>query len=325
MRLLTVAADDLPKVLPMAEAVEAMKAAFAALSTGHVAAPQRAVVPIADSGGTTLLMGAYVPDRGLATKTVSIFDRNRDLGKPVVSGLVLVLDPDSGEPVGLLDGGALTAWRTGAACGAATDLLARRSVRRGALIGAGVQARTQLLAMDTVRDLETIRVHSLDARQVEDFIDRLQPEVRASLEPAASADAAIEEADIVTAATSSPTPVFDGRRLSSGSHVNAIGTFTLDRRELDHVTVGRSTVFVDLVQAARKEAGELMAAVERGVTTPDDWTEIGLVAAGKAIGRRSEEEITLFKSVGHAVQDVVAASDAMRRAREAGLAREVEL
>jgi ornithine cyclodeaminase len=299
MRLLTVAADDLPKVLPMAEAVEAMKAAFAALSTGHVAAPQRAVVPIADSGGTTLLMGAYVPDRGLAAKTVSIFDRNRDLGKPVVSGLVLVLDPDSGEPVGLLDGGALTAWRTGAACGAATDLLARRSVRRGALIGAGVQARTQLLAMDTVRDLETIRVHSLDARQVEDFIDRLQPEVRASLEPAASADAAIEEADI--------------------------GTFTLDRRELDHVTVGRSTVFVDLVQAARKEAGELMAAVERGVTTPDDWTEIGLVAAGKAIGRRSEEEITLFKSVGHAVQDVVAASDAMRRAREAGLAREVEL
>ncbi|MDP2470910.1 MAG: hypothetical protein Q8W46_08590, partial [Candidatus Palauibacterales bacterium] len=138
MKLATVAAEDLPKVLPMRDAVEAMKTAFAELSAGRVVAPRRGAVPVTEVDGISLLMGGYVPGEGLAAKVVSIFNRNRDIGRPVVAGLVLVLDPASGVPVGLLDGGALTAWRTGAAVGAATDLLARSDARDGALIGAGV-------------------------------------------------------------------------------------------------------------------------------------------------------------------------------------------
>jgi len=325
MKLATVAAEDLPKVLPMRDAVEAMKTAFAELSAGRVVAPRRGAVPVTEVDGISLLMGGYVPGEGLAAKVVSIFNRNRDIGRPVVAGLVLVLDPASGVPVGLLDGGALTAWRTGAAVGAATDLLARSDARDGALIGAGVQARTQLLALDSVRDLETVRVFGLDSAQVDEFIERMQPEVRARLEGAASAEAAVEGADVISSATNSPTPVFDGRALAPGSHLNAIGTFTLDRREVDLVTVERATVFVDLVASALEEAGELVAAVDAGVTRPAEWTEIGRVAAGLAPGRTRLDEITFFKSVGHAVQDVVAASRIIRRAAEMGLARTVEL
>jgi ornithine cyclodeaminase len=325
MKLLTIAAEDLPKVLPMREAVEAMKSAYASLSAGRVIAPQRGIVPVDDVDGVTLLMSAYVPDEGLAAKIVSVFDRNPDLGRPVVTGLVLVLDPISGEPVGLLDGAGLTAWRTGAGCGAATDLLARAECRIGALIGSGAQARTQLLAMDAVRELQEIRVFGLDSEQVEAFVEHLQPEVSAELVRTRSAEEAIDGADIVTTATNSSTPVFDGRRLASGTHLNAIGTFTLDRREVDYVTIERSRVFVDLVEAALEEAGELVAAVGKGMTEARDWTEIGRVASGDASGRRHADEITFFKSVGHAVQDVVSASRALRRAREMGLARVLEM
>ena len=325
MKLLTVAAHDLPKLLPMRDAVEAMKSAFAMLSAGQVVAPPRGVVPVDEVDGISLLMGGYVPGEGLAAKTVSIFNRNRDLGKDVVTGLMLVLDPVSGEPIGLLDGGALTAWRTGAAVGAATDLLARPDARIAALIGAGVQARTQLLALDAVRDLEAIRVFGLDERQVAEFIERLQPEVGAHLEPMTSADEAVEGAHVVSSATNSPTPVFDGRCLDSGTHLNAIGTFTLDRREVDLVTVERATVFVDLVEAALEEAGELVAGIEAGVTRSEDWTEIGDVASERKPGRTRVDQITFFKSVGHAVQDVVAASRIMKRAADTGLARTVEL
>ncbi|MDP2483011.1 MAG: hypothetical protein Q8W45_06995, partial [Candidatus Palauibacterales bacterium] len=174
-------------------------------------------------------------------------------------------------------------------------------------------------------DLETVRVFGLDSAQVDEFIERMQPEVRARLEGAASAEAAVEGADVISSATNSPTPVFDGRALAPGSHLNAIGTFTLDRREVDLVTVERATVFVDLVASALEEAGELVAAVDAGVTRPAEWTEIGRVAAGLAPGRTRLDEITFFKSVGHAVQDVVAASRIIRRAAEMGLARTVEL
>jgi ornithine cyclodeaminase len=309
----------------MPDAVEAMKLAFASLSAGRVVAPHRGAVPVEEVDGITLIMGAYAPGEGLAAKIVSIFNRNRDIGKKVVSGLVLVLDPESGEPIGLLDGGSLTAWRTGAATGAATDLLARPDARIGALIGAGIQARTQLLAMDAVRSLERVRIHALDADETAAFIDRMQPEVGARLEWTPSAEAAIEGAQVVCAATNSPTPVFDGRCLEPGTHVNAIGTFTLDRREVDLVTVERATVFVDRVEAALSEAGELVSAIEEGITGPEEWTEIGDVASGRAVGRTRGDEITFFKSVGHAVQDVVTASRVLRRAVERGLAIPVSL
>lgn len=323
MKLLLLSADDLQAALPMAEAVTAMKEAFRTLSDGDAQTPQRTVLPV--PGGVHLVMPGYLPGDGLATKLVSVFPGNAGRGKPVINGLVVVLDPATGEPTALVDGTFLTAWRTGAASGAATDLLARPGARTAALFGCGAQARTQVLALEAVRELEVIRVYARSRESVERFVAEMQPRLRARLAPAADPREAVAGADVVTTATTSPTPVFDGRRLAPGAHVNGVGSFTLEMQEVDARTVSRSRIFVDSRQAAQAEAGDLMIPAREGSTRPDDWSELGDVVAGRAPGRRDPDEITFFKSVGVAAQDVVAATRAVQAARRRGLGREVEL
>ncbi len=309
----------------MPAAVQAMKDAYAAIALRSAVAPQRLALPVEARDATTLLMGGYIPDIGLAAKVVSVFPRNAAAGRDVIQGLVVVLDPESGEPVALIDGTALTAWRTGAASGAATDLLARKDARVGALIGCGAQARTQLLAIDTVRNLTEVRVHGRRPERVLEFCETMQPGVSAKLVVATSAQHALAGADVVCTATPSREPVLDGGHLEPGVHLNAVGSFTLDMCELDPHTISHATVFVDEVEAALVEAGELVRAEAEGATHRDDWTEIGLVAGGLVPGRSSDDEFTLFKSVGHAAQDVVAGARALAAARELGLGVEIEL
>lgn len=325
MRLELVPAERIPELLPMREAAEAMKRAFTALSAGNVVAPHRMHLPAQGSEDASLLMGALVPGQAFATKIVSIFHSNTHRDIPVVTGLVTILDPETGVPAGLCDGGPLTAWRTGAASGAATDLLALPDARIGAVFGSGAQARTQLLAIDAVRELNIIRVYGPEWESVEAMVEELQPRTRAELEAASDPGSAVAGADVICTATSSSTPVFDGALLKPGAHVNAIGTYTLDRRELDLETLRRARVFVDLVDAALEEAGELVHAAAERATDPAEWTEIGDVAAGRAAGRRDPTEITVFKTVGHAVQDAVTASLLLDAARRTGTAREIEL
>jgi len=325
MRLQLIPADRIAELLPMPEAAEAMKRAFAALSAGHVVAPHRMHLPASGSEDCALLMGALVPGGAFATKIVSIFHSNAGRGLPVVAGLVTILDPETGAPAGLCDGGPLTAWRTGAASGAATDLLALPGARIGSVFGSGVQARTQLLAIDAVRDLDQIRVFGPERDSVMAMIAELDGRTRAELAAAADPASAVAGADVICTATSSSVPVFDGASLKPGAHVNAIGTYTLDRRELDVTTIRRARVFVDLVEAALEEAGELVHAAAEGGTDASDWTEIGDVAAGRVSGRRDPTEITVFKTVGHAVQDAVTASLLLDAARRTGAAREIEL
>jgi ornithine cyclodeaminase/alanine dehydrogenase-like protein (mu-crystallin family) len=325
MRLQLIPAERIPELLPMREAAEAMKGAFAALSAGEVVAPHRMHLPAHGSEDCALLMGALLPGQAFATKIVSIFHSNARRDIPVVTGLVTILDPETGAPAGLCDGGPLTAWRTGATSGAATDLLALPESRIGAVFGSGAQARTQLLAIDAVRDLNEIRVFGLEPDAVAAMIAELSDRTRAELVRASDPRAAVVDADVICTATSSSVPVFDGKHLKPGAHVNAIGTYTLDRRELDLETLRRARVFVDLVDAALEEAGELVHAAAEGVTDPAEWTEIGDLAAGPGAGRRDPAEITVFKTVGHAVQDAVTASLLLEAARRTGTAREIEL
>jgi ornithine cyclodeaminase len=325
MKLLALSADDLSQALSMRETVEAVKDAFSRLSAGRASTPPRTAVDVGTTHGTTLLMGAHVDGLGLATKTVSVFPGNRGRGEPVVHGLVLVLDPETGRPQALCDGTYLTALRTGAASGAATDLLARTESRVGAVIGCGAQGRTQALAIDCVRALDEIRLCDRRIEVASRLADDLRKQVRARLVPLSDPSAAIADADVVCAATTSSTPVFDGNLLTPGAHVNGVGSFTLEMRELDRVTVSRSSVFVDSVASALAEAGDLVIAEREGATTRDSWTELGLVVSGRMPGRRTDSEVTLFKSVGHAVQDVAAAVAAVNAARERGLGRVVEL
>jgi ornithine cyclodeaminase len=330
MRLLALSADELRQALPMAAAIPAMKDAFAALSTGEARMPPRSSIPVESVDGVTLLMGAYLPggsstEPSLAAKVVSVFQRNSTMGKAVVNGVLLILDPGTGEPIALCDGGLLTALRTGAATGAATDLLARPDARIAAMIGCGGQAQTQILGIDVVRELQTIRLYDPVPERVHSVIDGIQSKVRAKLIPVASAEDAVRGADVICTATTSRAPVFPGECVEDGTHINAIGSFTLEMRELDGVTVARSRIFVDLVQAALAEAGDLVHAMHEGKTRQEDWTELGLVAAGRAAGRTHASEVTLFKSVGQAVQDAAAASLALNNARAHGLGRPVEL
>ncbi|MCP3917367.1 MAG: ornithine cyclodeaminase [bacterium] len=307
--MLHLSAADLRQALPMAEAIVAMRDAYAALSSGTGSVPQRASMQ--SEKGVTLLMGASFPSLGLATKIVSVFPD----AQPAIRGLVLVLDPETGAVRATIDGAALTAIRTGAASGVATELLAPARARVGCVVGNGVQARTQAIAIDTARELDRILVVGRDPERVARFIDATQPDVRAVLEPSG----APRDADVICLATSSHTPVIDGTTLRPGTHVNAVGSFTLEMREADVATIRRARIFVDQIEAALEEAGELVHALEAGETRAEDWTELGAVIDGDASGRSSAEEVTFFKSVGHAAQDVAAGARAYENALRMGL------
>jgi ornithine cyclodeaminase len=319
-------ANDLRAALPMPAAIAVIKSAYAALSSGRANAPLRIALPVPQVEGLSLYMPAFVPPDGLGVKIVSVFPRNAQKGKPIIHGLVVVLDADTGEPVALCDGTFLTAWRTGAASGASTDLLARPDARIGAVFGAGVQARTQALAIDAVRTLDTIRVYDRNAERATQFVAEMRPQTRATLVAAATSAEAVRDADVICTATTSATPVFDGSLLKTGAHVSGIGSYTLQMQEVDAATVTRARIFVDSRAACLAEAGDLVIPLQAGLLRmrAEEWTELGEVVAGRKPGRQSPDEITFFKSVGVAVQDVAAAGAALAQARRLGLGRTVE-
>jgi ornithine cyclodeaminase len=325
MKLRVLSATHIAGLVSMPEASEAKKAVFRELSKGHASAPPRGHVDIGDRAGKTLVMAAHVPGFGLASKIVSYFPNNHELGLPAIHGVVLVLDEHSGRPTALLDGTGLTAFRTGAGTAASIDVLARQGASRGALFGTGGQAAMQLLAMDAVRDFDFIRVFGRRAERTDQFVATLQPSTRARLERATDPAHAVRDADVVVAATSSSTPVFDGRDLTVGCHVAAIGGITFDMHEVDSTTLARARVFVDSLPGCLAESGELAAAFAEGGLTPDDVTELGAVIDDPTLGRRSDDELTFYKSVGHAVQDVAIARLVLDRAAALQLGEEIEL
>lgn len=329
MKLLVLSAADVRRALPMSDAIEGMKQAFALLSAQKVELPQRAQLPIARHDGISLFMPGYIPAvDALAIKIVSVFPRNVERSLPSIHGVVVGLDSETGQPVALLEGGSLTAIRTGAGSGAATDLLARRDATVAAVIGSGVQARTQLEAVCTVRDIIEVRVYSPNQVRARAFVEEMAGKgpVPTTLHVAASADDAVRGAHVVCTATSSATPVFSGTALATGSHVNAVGSFRTDMQEVDVETVSRALVVVDSREAAREEAGDLMIPINDGVFGFDHiHAELGEIVNGTRSGRTSDDQITFFKSVGVAVQDVIAAKIAISNAQAQGLGAEIEL
>jgi len=329
MDLRVLDAGEVRQALPMAEAVEAMKRAFGLLSGGEVSMPLRSRVEIAEQNATALFMPAYGgAEAGLAVKIVSVFPHNPERGLPTIHAVVIVLDPLSGAPVALLEGASLTAIRTGAASGAATDLLARKSSHTVAVFGSGAQARTQLEAVCTVREIRTAWVYGIDAPGVEAFAREMagRGPCPADLRIAETSGEAVAEADIICTATTATTPVFDGRRVRPGTHINAIGSYTPDMQEIDGDLVARSLVVVDSRQAALVESGDLIIPQREGrITEAQIHAELGEIVNGSRPGRTGEDQITFFKSVGIAIQDAVAAGAALQRAAQRGLGRIVHL
>lgn len=310
----------------MRETVEAMKRAYAALSTGQAEVPLRARLPVAPHQAEVLFMPAYVQtDAGaeaLAVKIVSLFPENPAAGLPLIHATVLVIDPTTGQMQAVLEGSALTAIRTGAGAGAATDLLARPESSTAAILGAGVQARTQLEAVCAVRPIETAFIYSPTPAHTRQFIAEMAEKVPADLVAAPSAKEAVAQADIVCAATTSAVPVFPDAAIRPGTHINGVGSYTPDMIEIDPHLLARARITVDSRSAALAEAGELIHALRQGLIQPEQIAEIGEIFLHRRAGRTHPEEITYFKSVGVAVQDALAAQLAVENARKMGLGQE---
>jgi ornithine cyclodeaminase len=311
----------------MAEAIAAVKVGYVQLSAGRAQVPLRTHLSVTDDD-STLVMPFYAPDEGgaLGLKVVSVFNSNPPRGRPLIHALVLVVDAATGAPQALIEGSSLTAIRTGAASGVATDALARPEARVVALFGSGAQARRQLEAVCTVRAIERVWVYSLAGAEAFAAEMAGRGPIPHDITIAASPRAALAEADIVCAATTSRTPVFDGRDLRPGTHVNGIGAFTPEMQEIDATTVRRARVVIDSRLAALAEAGDLIIPLRAGEIDLDHIsTELGEVLAGAKPGRTSAAQITFFKSVGVAVQDAVAAQLVVRNGAALGLGTVVNL
>jgi ornithine cyclodeaminase/alanine dehydrogenase-like protein (mu-crystallin family) len=328
--MLVLSAADLRKALPMPEAIEAMKRAFAALSDGRAEVPLRTRLQVPGGDGESLFMPAFVTDpagEALTVKIVSVFPRNAEQGLPTLHAAVVVLDPRTGRPTALLEGGTLTAIRTGAASGAATDLLARPDSHIAAIIGAGVQARTQLEAICTVRRIQTAWIYDRSRPRVDRFIAELagRRPIPSDLRAAMSAQQAVADADVICTATTSLTPVFDDADLKPGVHINGVGAYTPTMAEVPAATVKRALVVVDSRAAALAEAGDLIQPIQQGlISEAHIHAEFGELVLGRKHGREKAEQVTFFKSVGVAVQDAVAAQVAVQNALRLGIGQRVE-
>ncbi len=327
MRILILSSHDVRQALPMRDAIEAMKRAFAQLSTGQAEVPLRVPVHVPRHNGLTLFMPAYLAgDDQMAVKVVSVFNDNPARGLPLIHALVVVIDAQTGAPVAAIEGASLTALRTGAASGAATDLLARPDAAVAAIFGAGVQGRTQLEAVCAVRPIREAWVYDADPRRAHTYADEMGQRLGIPVHVAASPAGAVREADVICTATTSSTPVFDDADVRPGTHINAIGAYTPQMREIPTETVLRARVVIDHRTASLAEAGDLLIPIREGRMTEEHiWAELGEVAAGLKPGRMSPEEVTLFKSVGVAVQDVAAAAAVLEAARRQNLGVEVPL
>ncbi len=328
MRLLT--RSEVQRAVSMRDAIVIVKHAFQELSTGTASAPLRIALPQAKHHGLTLLMPAYLGDSdSLAIKVASVHDRNVECNLPRIHAIVLVIDPTTGQPVAAMEGGYLTALRTGAASGVATDLLARKDAEVAAIFGAGSQAGTQILAVAAVRPIKRLWVYARRRGKVDELIDEMRPQLDSSIEllAAESPSQAVREAQVICAATTSSTPVFDGADLRPGVHVNGLGSYKPEMQEIDCATLRRaSKIVVDSRDGALAEAGDLIVALERGaIEISGIYGEIGEIAAGLKAGRENDDEITYFKSVGNAVQDTAVAQAIYQRAFQENLGVEIDL
>jgi alanine dehydrogenase len=310
----------------MSDAIEVMKSAFGQLSANQADMPLR--TRLQTDKGLLLVMPAYLREsRELGVKMVSVWGDNPSRGLPSVMALAAALDPDTGQPLAIINGEALTALRTGAGGGLATDLLARPGARVVTVFGAGVQARAQLEAACVVRRIKEVRLVGRTPSSVEKFAEEVATWPNApQVSIAGYRNEAVEGADIIITATTSTEPVFDGRYLSPGSHITGVGSFARHMQEVDEVTVQKAKIVVDSIQACLAEAGDLVIPLEKNVITKlDIHGELGAIVNGEIPGRESAEEITFFKSVGVAVQDAATAHAILRQAEAQGLGTMVKL
>ncbi len=304
----------------MPEAIELMKEAFRSLSAGEAVVPLRVNLPQPQKNAQTLFMPVYLPSaEALGLKMVTIFRDNPAQNLPLIHGMMLVMDGTNGQPMALLDAEYLTALRTGAASGLATDLLARKDATVLAVFGTGAQARTQVEGVAAVRALQKVIVFGRNPENTEVFCKELRAKTGLKIEVAHTPEQLLE-ADIICAATTSNVPVFEHLHLKKGVHINGVGSYRPDAREIPGQTMEAATIVVDQRTAAVAEAGDIVLPMKEGLLgDASNFVELGEIILGPKRGRISEDEITVFKSVGNAVQDLAVASYLVGKAQEGNL------
>lgn len=319
---------DLERVLSPADVVDAMADAFRRYGRyGVCAVPPRSATPVGD--GVLLTMPAAFDDgseRGLGVKQVSVYPGNRARGHPTLYATYILMDGSTGQPLALLEGTYLTGMRTGATSALAARLLARPEACRVACFGAGVQARFQLLCLAALRPLERVVVIGRTIERARAFADSMRQTLGVVVEPGDDPRRAAHEADLIVCATTSATPVVFGADLAPGTHVDAVGAFRPTDRELDGEAIRRAHVVVDTYAGALEEAGDVLIPLAEGVIDRAHvGAELAEVVTGRRPGRRGDDEITVFKSVGFALEDLAAARLAYNRANAQGIGKEVSL
>jgi ornithine cyclodeaminase/alanine dehydrogenase-like protein (mu-crystallin family) len=299
-------ADAIRAAVPVADLLDAVEDAYRDVATGRDRSPLRIHVPL-PAGDLLLMPGIREAGAGASVKLVTVTAGNAERGLPTVQAIVVWFDTTTGRPLAVLDGATVTAMRTGAASGVATRLLARPDAATLAVIGAGGQAEWQVRAVLAARPITRVLVFARDADARGAFADRMEAATGVVTRPAPSAEAAVAEADVVCCATTSSKPVFEAAWLRPGAHVNGIGAFRLGMVELPPELFARAAlVAVDSLEAARAEAGDVVAAIEQGSVRDADLVEIGSIRRDW-VDSRPRDAVTVFKSVGLAIQDVAAA------------------
>lgn len=313
--------DHVKSVLPMSDLIASMESALARFSSGDVQQPVRTVLTVGPQRAWWGLMPAYVTEPAtMGAKLVTVFNGNAARGLPTHLAMIVLFDPDTGALQALMDGRFITEARTAAVSAVSVRHLARPDSGTLAIVGTGVQARSHLEAYGEVRQLRDVRVWSPNAASRERFVDEMQPHAGVPLRATATAEEAVRGADLVVLATSSPTPVVDVSWIAPGSHIVSVGACRPDQREMAPELVARSRVFVDSRAAALVESGDVVMGIAEKRFGPDHLAgEIGELVLGRVRGRQSDDQITIFKSLGMAVEDVATADLVYRRAIEQGV------
>ena len=312
---------EVTALLPMAECIEAMDGALRTLSSGGALLPLRSVLKLPQGRGLFGVMPAALaaPDT-LGLKAIAICTGNEGTELDTHQGLVVLFDPERGVPIAIMDASSITAIRTAAVSGVATRALAREDAGDLAMLGTGVQARSHLEAMAAVRRLRRVRAWSPHPRQLAAYVAAAGERLGITVEAMKGARETVEGADLVCTVSASPTPVVEGAWLAGGAHINAVGSSLPTTRELDTAAIARGRLVVDRRESALNEAGDfLIPRAEGAITDAHIVGELGDVLLGRIAGRTSPSEVTIFKSLGIAVEDLAAAHHVLRRAEERGV------
>ena len=319
MNLLVLNQSEIEQLLPMQAGIEVMAQALTALAQDQVHLPLRMVVRPPEAAGVMALMPAHIAgdNAALGVKVICVFNGNPARGKDSHQGAVLLFDAETGEPLALMNASAITEIRTAAVSGVATRLLARDEAGDLAIIGSGVQARSHLAAMTCVRSIRRARIASRNFEHAQNFAAEMQPHYAFPIDAVATIESAVHDADLIVTATASSDPVIHREWVAPGAHLNVVGASLPHAREVDTATMAAASFFVDRRESTLNEAGDYLFAMREGAIGPEHIrAEIGEILIGAKAGRTQPDEITLFKSLGLAVEDVATAAYIYQQAQQ---------